>query len=169
MIGHESRAAGVLELHLGRVDDPAGTHRSGFGGSPTSLTGLLCISAAGTCISKEQMKLQSLRKPQQALPSWRTSFPPVLLEGQHSWEHIRSSRRFLESSDNFQMQMWEELTTGDPAEPHMWEQEQVRALAAPSGEKLREEQWLLFILMLFISGYSMGCNKRQGWAQSKFP
>lgn len=76
MIGHESRAAGVLELHLGRVDDPAGTHRSGFGGSPTSLTGLLCISAAGTCISEEQMKLQSLRKPQQALSSWRTSFPP---------------------------------------------------------------------------------------------
>lgn len=54
------------------------THGSGFLGRPTSLTGLLYISAAGTLISKNQMKLQTAGEASVSRPwsSWRTSFPP---------------------------------------------------------------------------------------------
>lgn len=139
MIEHDSRAAGVLELHLGRVVTQLRTHRSGFVGRPTSLTGLFhctfLLQAPGS--ARTRWSFSQLRKPRSAGPGPHGGFHSfqVLLGWQHSREHIiQSSRRFLESSDNFQVQMSEELTTGDTTEPQIWEQELVRAWQLPLGE-----------------------------------
>lgn len=73
----------------------------------------------------------------------------------------------MEGSDNnFQVQVSEELTTGDATEPHVWKQELVRALQLPLGRclvlKLREERWLSFISV--DTAWAAIRWKKQGWA-----